>query len=59
MPEGLEKIKVSLRKHNHSLVNWVQIPETMNQRCSPHWGHHCLPIIRRNEVELENKEYAG
>lgn len=40
MPEGLKKIKVSLRKHNHSLVNWVQTPETMNQRCSPHFADY-------------------
>lgn len=60
MPEGLKKIKVSLRKHNHSLVNWVQIPETMNQLCEPYTGGIiACRLFVETKFELENKEYAG
>lgn len=60
MPEGLKKIKVSLRKHNHSLVNWVQIPETMKQLCAPYTGGIIVcRLFVETKFELENKEYAG
>lgn len=60
MPEGLKKIKVSLRKHNHSLVNWVQIPETMNQLYAPYTrGIIACRLFVETKFELENKEYAG
>lgn len=60
MPEGLKKIKVSLHKHNHSLVNWVQIPETMNQLSAPYTGGIIVcRLFVETKFELENKEYAG
>lgn len=60
MPEGLKKIKVSLSKHNHSLVNWVQIPETMNRLCAPYTGGIIVcRLFVETKFELENKEYAG